>query len=923
VTTDTSGPRVIVAPPGLLLPHAVDCIVASERSRLPDLGGITVIVPALNAIPDVARALQKAACADVVLLPRIATLQQLAGDIPLEHRVLGRAERESVLYRVLSERKWLSKADLWTIAAELCDLFDELTRYSVVLPATEQAFRAQVLEAYRAKRGASLEFEARLVHDLWCAATGDTDPQAAYQLRLARWAGQPRGPMYLLHQVPLTTAEQQFLAKYHEKAAVTVITTGDDATDGYTRLLCAAWPGDAGMHLQDRAKVLLEATVATGAAVSPAASRMRLFGASSPEEEAEAVDVTVREWLLEGRSRIAVVAYDRAVARRARALLERAQVFVADEIGWPLSTTSAATVIQRWLDAVAQRFYHQDLLDFLKSPFAFHHWSRDERQSAVWRLEQYIRKSSVAAGLENYMALAERETDQRVLDMLKAVQEAREKLGRQRRPLARWLDALIGSIDEIGVREGLAADAAGIQVLSLLEDLRMSLADDPLTVPDAEWRRWLLRQLEAAPFRDRSIASPVIFTNLGAASLRQFDGLIVLGCDARQLPGPATTAMFFNDRVRGQLGLPVQARFVRDTERGLIDLITRADATLITWQRSVDAEPNPLSPLFQRLQAIHVMAYKAPLGDGGLSTRIPGSGVAIEEPPVLAASRMPTPAVPSDLVPTAISASGYRSLVGCPYQYYVQYALHLGEADEVQETMEKADYGTLIHDVLARFHREHPVVSDLERGAAIAFLRQYSDEAFAADISRNYLARDWLLRWCGLLADYVDWQCAREAEGWRFYEAEATKKRQYTTPGGRALTLRGRIDRVDRQSDGSFALIDYKTQAEKGLKEKVKPEGEDVQLAVYAMLSDGPVSDARFLSLDKDGVKAVALDPATMDEHTQAQEDRLLLLIDALHEGTPAPAGGHDVTCEWCSVRGICRKAHWEEGLQPAARDEP
>ena len=79
-----------------------------------------------------------------------------------------------------------------------------------------------------------------------------------------------------------------------------------------------------------------------------------MIGAASAEQEAQAVDVTVREWLLAGRQRIAVVVQDRLVARRARALLERAQVLVKDEAGWAFSTTSAATAIGRWLD-VAKR----------------------------------------------------------------------------------------------------------------------------------------------------------------------------------------------------------------------------------------------------------------------------------------------------------------------------------------------------------------------------------------------------------------------------------------------------------------------------------------------------------------------------------------------------------------------------------------
>ena len=264
----------------------------------------------------------------------------------------------------------------------------------------------------------------------------------------------------------------------------------------------------------------------------------------SAEQEAQAVDVTVREWLLEGKKSIAVVVNDRLTARRARALLERAQVLVEDEAGWAFSTTSAATAIGRWLDVAANDAYYRDLFDLLKSPFAFFDRPREHRQAAVWRLETYAREKSVVAGLHNFIALAERRSDHEVLEMLKRIERGIATLGRGRRPIARWLDALARSLDDIGVAQGLAADSAGEQLLELLERLRHELAEEPLPIAFAEWRRWLARELETATFRDRAITSPVVFTHLGAAQLRRFDAAVVLGCDAAHLPGPDPATLF-------------------------------------------------------------------------------------------------------------------------------------------------------------------------------------------------------------------------------------------------------------------------------------------------------------------------------------------------------------------------------------------
>ncbi|MBL0038622.1 MAG: hypothetical protein IPP36_08500 [Nitrosomonadales bacterium] len=84
--------------------------------------------------------------------------------------------------------------------------------------------------------------------------------------------------------------------------------------------------------------------------------RLHFFGAHGLEQEARAAEVQIRRWLLAGKKNIAIVAQDRLVARRMRALLERAGVLVCDETGWKLSTLSVSTVLMRWLDALQSDF---------------------------------------------------------------------------------------------------------------------------------------------------------------------------------------------------------------------------------------------------------------------------------------------------------------------------------------------------------------------------------------------------------------------------------------------------------------------------------------------------------------------------------------------------------------------------------------
>lgn len=893
-----------------VVPRAATEIVARHRAALPDLSAAAVLVPDLHAAPDVARALREASGLPALLLPRITTLALWTAEVPLERPVAARAAREALLYQELKKQAWLESADLWAVSAELAGLFDEMTRHNLALPVDFAAFNRQLEQAYRARSGESLTFEARVVHELWHAmsrVTGEADAESAYQLRLARLAESAAVPLYALGLSRLAPEEQRFLERYAGRAPVQVFEADSEAAeDAVTRTLAAAWPRNPDhAGLRDRAAALKAAHPR-----SALTGRLRIVGVAGAEQEAQTVDVTVREWLLAGKRRIAIVVQDRLVARRARALLERAQVLVKDEAGWAFSTTSAATAVGRWLDVAGGDCYHRDLLDLMKSPFVFHDWAREARRSAVWRLEGYVREESVIAGLASFIKLAEDKNDPEVRQLLARIRQGVGALGRGSRPIARWLADLATSLGEIGVRDGLAADSAGGQLLDLIDRLGRELADDRLDVSFTDWRRWLARQLEAATFRDSAIESPVVFTSLAATQLRRFDAVLVLGCDAAHLPGPDPVAMFFNQGVRAELKLPTWSERVREMEEQLAALIASCETVVVTWQRMLGGEDNLLSPLVERLAALHLQTYGADLRASANAARLaaaevrsPGAGVAIGE------TRRPAPRAPAVLLPRKISASGYNSLVACPYQFHARYVLGLAELDDVQEMIEKKDYGSLVHRVLTLFHGAHPRVSAVDPAAAARELEALSEREFAASVARNYLAQAWLARWKALIPAYLDWQRERESAGWSWKAGEVKRAIEITTPKGSRLELHGRLDRVD-EGPGGAAVVDYKTRSPRALEQSLESPGEDVQLPVYALLWGMPVAEALFLSMEREEVKAVGLGPG-VQALAEAVRARLCEVFDALAAGAPLPAQGVEGACEYCEARGLCRKNYW------------
>lgn len=895
-----------------LLRIAAREIVALEQERLPRLTGLVILLPNFHAVDLLGEALCEAAGASSLLLPRMTTLTEWAGEVALSREILPDSCRAALLYQALRERKWFADADLWHVSRELLSLFDDMARQGAGLPDSYPEFVALLESAYRTRAGEPLQFEARLVHELWYAMSlsgdGRVDSVAAYHLRLAGLADAAASPLHAVGLSGLTPMEQDFFRRYGERQPVHLYgCDGEVPADELSRLVQIAWQSP--VSTEEMAPPGLRERVTEfrqHCPESPLQGRLELLEAQSLEQEAQAVDSQIREWLQAGKSAIAVIAQDRLVARRARALLERGQILVADETGWTFSTVAASAVVMRWLDAMASRFHHLDLLDLLKSPLIFADWEGGARKHAVYGLEQLVRRHSVISGLHHYRGLAQREGVEDVLTLLARLEQAQARFGARKRGLAAWLASLLESLEVLGLRQGLAQDLAGEQLLRLLARLQKELAQDQGMFSLREWRSWLDSQLEAVTFRDTGIASPVVFTHLGGARLRRFDGVIVAGGDAAHFPGNGKESAFFNQSVRAQLGLPTFEQDLRQMEQDFTALLADCGTLLITWQGRKNAEPNLASPWVERLEVFHELAYgeKLPRSECRVRPTHQLTDLVRETHPTRS-----SPSLPPELVPTSLSASGYNSLMACPYQFYARHALHLNELDEVQQALEKKDYGEHVHAILHHFHQRYPAIAGSDRVEMEQALRDISREEFRQALEADYLARAWSLRWEARIPAYLDWQAGREREGWRWSEGELWRTRELELDGGRSLTLKGRIDRVDIRSDDgetAYAVLDYKTQSRVGLQKKLEAPGEDVQLPVYALLLEESVVEAAFVPVDDEGIKVVTQED--IYALSQATGQRLRDLFNALYRGAALPAHGSDQACVYCEMSGLCRK---------------
>lgn len=890
-------------------------ILQQHAHALPDLREAVIILPNYHVAVPLAQHLARKAGLPALLLPQMVTINDWAESVPLDQAITPDTCRATTLYQALREREWFPGADLWGIASELLGLLDELTKHHVPLPQSEEDFLLQLERAYQAKRNAAMQFEARVVHELWYAmsASGELDAARAYQQRLALLAQRATSPLTVLLTSDLSRLEMRFLQAYGENASVNIIDLRElAAQDEDCAVINTAWGRDEAaddVHAAVPSMREQAQRLRTHFPQAALGSRLRLFAANGLEQEARAAEVQVRRWLLEGKSSIAIVAQDRLAARRVRALLERAEVQVQDETGWILSTMSVSTVLMRWLDALQSDFYYQDMLDLLKSPYMFADQPSAERKQMVYQLEQLLRKHGAVAHLEVFLELAQHEAPE-LGSPLARLRQAADELGRKSNTLNGWLLALERSLNILGVYAGLAADAAGEKMLQALHTWQQELAADTTRFSRAEWRHWLALQLDAITWRDTTIDSPVMITHLAATRWRKFDAVLLLGCDAAHLPSADKAAVWFNDAVRDTLGLPVRAVYRAQQRDDLLCLLALNDSVLATWQASKSGEANLLSPYLEILRGLHQLAYGDDLAETELAALLDNAQVRNAAAALPEAANIPQPVAPAGLIPQRISASGYNSLVACPYQYYARHVLHLNELDEVREGIEKRDFGDWVHQILHRFHSKYieynQVIANIDRARLEQDLHAISAEVFAQAVQRDYWARAWLLRWQQSIPAYIEAQLQSEAEGWRYQNGEVP----FELPLAQDLQMRGRIDRIDVQVDASHVVrvLDYKTQPAAALRNKLKQAGEDVQLPFYAHVFEA--TEAAFISIEKNKVLTVE-PPQDVAQLAHANIERLKTVFAQMRDGVALPANGVDAVCTYCEMRGLCRKVEW------------
>lgn len=623
-----------------------------------------------------------------------------------------------------------------------------------------------------------------------------------------------------------------------------------------------------------------------------------LHAAQGAEDEAERAAACVLRHIAAGHTPVALVATDRVLTRRVRAMLDGLAVPQRDENGWKLSTTRAAAHVMGLLRACVWDASSDAVLDWLKNaPAAAPH--------AVAALEKCLRKTA-STDWSRWVARCTRVATPSAPEHLTAQAEPWRSALQTSRPLPHWLDGLRQALQASGQWPLLEADAAGAALLATLRlteaaqtTFMQALADTSWAtrrIDLAEFTTWAQAALEAASFvpeRDTDAAHEVQVVILPMSQLlaRPFGAVVLPGCDEKRLAAAPEPPGTWTAAQRSALGLPTREQLQAATLAAWQHALQTPHADVLWRQGDDGGEPLLPSPLVQALQ----------LQGTALIGTEPRDARSITPQPTL------PPQAHGDSLPVQrLSASAYEDLRRCPYRFFALRQLGLKESDELEDAVDKRDFGLWLHAVLKLFHEALAADAVLDADRPTRLLRI---EQAALDATRSMGLSDaaflpFAAAWPQVRDGYLDWLATHEQSGAQFGWAE----RWQELPLG-DLTLVGQIDRLDQLPDRSALVMDYKTEGLAVTRSRVKSPTEDTQLAFYAALQPDDTLQAAYVNIGEKSTTTVA--------QPDVVEVRDVLISGILHDmeriadGAAMAALGEGMACEYCAARGLCRKDFW------------
>ncbi len=573
---------------------------------------------------------------------------------------------------------------------------------------------------------------------------------------------------------------------------------------------------------------------------------LSLVEATDPLQEARVCALLLREALEEPDKTAILVTPDRALARRVSAEMQRFEVRVDDSGGSALTECAAGAFLLRILEAalepssiVAQSSLWASSLfcaGLARGPV---HTALAKAEAEAWRgVAPQGGFDGLAARLDGervrlhpgdkdlaLMALAAEEAA--LADLMRLQSAPAHEIARLHVLAA---EALASSDEEVGaVRlwSGEDGEAAAALMRDLLEESEalpeMGLAEYLSVVREVARARRVPPRLGVHP--RLQILGPL------EARLIHADRVILGGLNESVWPRGIGQDPWMSRGMREAVKLAVPEQRHGLAAHDFAQLAASGEVFLTRAQKA-DGAPTVASRWIWRLKTLVEGASGSIAGLTDKAAAYLRLAEMLDRPDHPARpAPPPQPRPPLALRPRKLSITEIRTWIRDPYSIFAKHVLGLKRLDPADMTPSYRERGTALHAVLEEALKAYDgswpenATEDLVDRARSHLLRAgFAPSDLGVELPRFARAARWL----------DSWERRRRADGISIAALEARLEKTLSGPHG-DWVLHGKADRLDRRSDGSLDILDYKTGTAASAKEVAA--GFDPQLPLTAALA--------------------------------------------------------------------------------------
>jgi len=527
-------------------------------------------------------------------------------------------------------------------------------------------------------------------------------------------------------------------------------------------------------------------------------SGVRAIELANPADEAQTIAIALREAVETPGRTAALVTPDRALARRVAAHLARWGIVADDSAGTPLSLTPAGTLLLAVAEAGAEDFAPVPLLALLKHPLVRQGEARGAWLDGVRKLDIALRGPRPPGGLDGitrFLEDGDKHAQRARAPAISWWDEARSLL----EPLAQAfatshrLPALLAALREAVTTLTDTAGWArpdGRAAADLIADLEAAAPLGPGGCDPASLGPMLRRMMDGIAVRPPQGGHPRLsIWGLLEARLQHADLMVLGGLNEGIWPTLPSPDPWLAPRIRAELGLSGLDYRVGLSAHDLA-MALGAREVIVTRARRDARAPAIASRFWLRLEAM--------TGRMTRDYRLKSWAASLDRSAEYRPADRPHPKPPVADRPKLIAVTRLDRLKADPFAFYANAMLRLSPLDAVDADPTPAWRGSAVHAVFESWMKEDRCDPEKLLPRAQAMLASMQAHAVMKAL------------WEPRLIEAIEWVAAQmhdlKAAGRIPAAAEIDGRIEIA-----GITLTGKVDRIDRNADGSLAIIDYKT----------------------------------------------------------------------------------------------------------------